>query len=74
MTSWLIETPRGWVEPLPPECACGTRRQLVGSTAFGCGGGPMEKGYRTWECFGCGVRAAVGFTGLWPFEEYGYGT
>lgn len=77
MADWLIRTSRGWVEPSPPTCGCGSDRHLIGWQACRCGDGPVAGGHRTWECQECGERLAVGCAGrvgMGPMEEYGVRT
>ena len=77
MADWLIRTSRGWVEPSPPTCGCGSDRHLIGWQACRCGDGPVAGGHRTWECRECGERLAVGCAGrvgMGPMEEYGVRT
>lgn len=72
--AWLIRTPDGWTEPMPPQCGCGSTRFLIGWTHCLCGQGPLTGGHRTWTCRACEKRQAVGCTGhrgLGPMEEYG---
>lgn len=30
MNNWLIRTSRGWVEPMPPTCSCGSTQHVIG--------------------------------------------
>src|SRR5699024_6560480 len=61
MNDWLIRTPQGWVEPMPPACRCGSTRYMIGWTWCGCDGA-RNGGHRSWCCRVCEARTLPGCT------------
>ncbi|GAB4097668.1 hypothetical protein GCM10028787_31430 [Brachybacterium horti] len=70
----LVRSAEGWAEQRPRECACGSRRFLVGWMACSCRTDTLGPGHRTWECRECGRRELLGcleLPELGPLDEYG---
>lgn len=61
MSDWLIRTPHGWVEPMPPACSCGSNRHMIGWAWCRCDGAE-HGGHRSWKCRACGLRTLPGCT------------